>query len=385
MKYLSVLFCAISITGFSQKIHYKSVLVDTHNDAVTACIEKKVSFDQDLTGINHSDLKRFKEGGLDYQLFSIWCDGEKVKPYAWAMREMDTMDAVAARNPDKIVVAKDWKTMNAALKAGKIVAQYGVEGGHMIEDDINRLDTFYNRGVRYMTLTWNNSPTWASSHADEKNSTYTGQKGLTSFGKTIIARMNQLGIIVDISHVGETTFWDAINTTTKPVIASHSNAYSICPVSRNLKDDQIKAIGKNGGVICLNFFSGFVDSNFSKKDMAFRKAHGAEVDSLLATGIQREYAYTLLSDKYKTESEAIKPTIEQLMQHFDHIVQLIGIDHVGIGSDFDGINSAPQGLSTVLDYPNFSKALIARGYSNKEIKKVLGGNFLRVYRMNNPD
>jgi membrane dipeptidase len=385
MKYLTVLFCAISITGFSQKIHYKSILVDTHNDAVTACIEKKVSFDQDLTGINHSDLKRFKEGGLDYQLFSIWCDGEKVNPYAWAMREMDTIDAVAARNPDKMVIAKDWKTINAALKAGKIIAQYGVEGGHMIEDDINRLDTFYNRGVRYMTLTWNNSPSWASSHTAEKDPAYTGPKGLTSFGKTIIGRMNQLGMIVDVSHIGETTFWDAINTTTKPVIASHSNAYSICPVTRNLKDEQIKAVGKNGGVICLNFFSGFVDSNFSKKDMAFRKAHSAEIDSLLATGIQREYAFTMISDKYKIESEAIKPTIEQLMQHFDHIVNLIGVDHVGIGSDFDGINSAPQGLSTVLDYPNFTKALIARGYSNKDIKKVLGGNFLRVYRSNNPN
>jgi membrane dipeptidase len=385
MKYLTVLFCAISITGFTQKIHYKSILVDTHNDAVTACIEKKVSFDQDLTGVNHSDLKRFKEGGLDYQLFSIWCDGEKVNPYAWAMREMDTIDAVAARNPDKMVIAKDWKTINTALKAGKIIAQYGVEGGHMIEDDINRLDTFYNRGVRYMTLTWNNSPSWASSHTAEKDPTYTGPKGLTSFGKTIIGRMNQLGMIVDVSHIGETTFWDAINTTTKPVIASHSNAYSICPVTRNLKDEQIKAIGKNGGVICLNFFSGFVDSNFSKKDMAFRKAHSAEIDSLLATGIQREYAFTMISDKYKIESEAIKPTIEQLMQHFDHIVNLIGVDHVGIGSDFDGINSAPQGLSTVLDYPNFTKALIARGYSNKDIKKVLGGNFLRVYRSNNPN
>ena len=383
MKYLSVLFCAISITGFTQKIHYKSVLVDTHNDAITACIEKKVSFDQDLTSINHSDLKRFKTGGLDYQLFSIWCDGEKVNPYAWAMREMDTMDAVAARNPDKIVIAKDWKSIQSALKAGKIVGQYGVEGGHMIEDDINRLDTFYKRGVRYMTLTWNNSPSWASSHADEKNSKYTGPKGLTSFGKTIIARMNQLGIIVDISHVGEATFWDAIHTTTKPVIASHSDAYSINPVSRNLKDDQIKAIGKNGGVICLNFFSGFVDSNFSKRGTEFVMKHTAEIDSLLATGVQKEYAYTIVFDKYKTESEAIKPTIENLMQHFDHIVQLIGIDHVGIGSDFDGINSAPQGLSTVLDYPNFTKALIARGYSNKDIKKVLGGNFLRVYKANN--
>jgi membrane dipeptidase len=385
MKYLTVLFCAISITGFSQKIHYKSVLVDTHNDAVTACIEKKVSFDQDLTGINHSDLKRFKEGGLDYQLFSIWCDGEKVNPYAWAMREMDTIDAVAARNPDKMVVAKDWKTVQAALKAGKIVAQYGVEGGHMIEDDINRLDTFYNRGVRYMTLTWNNSPSWASSHADEKNSKYTGPKGLTPFGKSIIARMNQLGIIVDISHVGEATFWDAINTTTKPVIASHSNAYSICPVTRNLKDNQILAVGKNGGVINLNFYSAFVDSTFSKKDAAFRTRHKAELDSLLNTGIQREYAQVWLAEKYAAESEANKPSLEQLMQHFDHIVKLIGIDHVGIGSDFDGIDSAPKELKTVLDYPKFTQALIARGYSKKDIKKVLGGNFLRVYRANNPN
>jgi membrane dipeptidase len=385
MKYLTVLFCAISVTGFSQKIHYKSVLVDTHNDAVTACIEKKVSFDQDLTGINHSDLKRFKEGGLDYQLFSIWCDGEKVNPYAWAMREMDTIDAVAARNPNKMIVAKDWKTIKSALKAGKIVAQYGVEGGHMIEDDINKLDTFYNRGVRYMTLTWNNSPSWASSHADEKNSKYNGPKGLTSFGKSIIARMNQLGIIVDISHVGETTFWDAIHTTTKPVIASHSNAYSICPVTRNLKDDQILAVGKNGGVINLNFYSAFVDSTFSKKDAAFRTRHKAELDSLLNTGIQREYAQSWLAEKYAAESEANKPSLEQLMQHFDHIVKLIGIDHVGIGSDFDGIDSAPKELKTVLDYPKFTQALIARGYSNKDIKKVLGGNFLRVYKANNPN
>lgn len=383
MKYLVPLFMAFSIGAQAQAIHYKSILVDTHNDAVTACIEKKVSLDQDLKGINHSDLKRFKEGGLDYQLFSIWCDGEKQHPYAWAMREMDTIDAVAARNPDKIVVAKTWAQIQKTLKEGKIVAQYGVEGGHMIEDDINKLDTFYKRGVRYMTLTWNNSPSWASSHADEKDPKYTGHKGLTTFGKEVIARMNKLGIIVDISHVGPATFWDAIKTTTKPVIASHSNAYSICPVTRNLKDDQIIAVGKNGGVICLNFFSAFVDSNFSKKNNAFRKAHKTELDALIATGIQQEYAQTMLADKYKAESDAIKPDIEQLMKHFDHIVKLIGVDHIGIGSDFDGIDSAPKQLKTVLDYPEFTKALIKRGYSDKDIEKILGGNFLRVYRANN--
>jgi membrane dipeptidase len=164
MKYLVTILLFIAVNAGAQAIHFKSVLVDTHNDALTACIEKKVSLDQDLTGINHSDLKRFKKGGLDYQLFSVWCDGNKANPYAWAMREMDTLDAVAARNPDKIVVAKNWKAIQKALKENKIVAQFGVEGGHMIEDQIDRLDTFYKRGVRYMTLTWNNSPTWASSH-----------------------------------------------------------------------------------------------------------------------------------------------------------------------------------------------------------------------------
>lgn len=385
MKILVPFFMALSIGAQAQSIHFKSVVVDTHNDAVTACIEKKVSLDQDLRGINHSDLKRFKEGGLDYQLFSIWCDGDKKNPYAWAMREMDTLDAVAARNPDKMVVAKNWAQIQKALKEGKLVAQYGVEGGHMIEDDINKLDTFYKRGVRYMTLTWNNSPSWASSHTDEKNAKYTGPRGLTSFGKQIIQRMNQLGMIVDISHVGEATFWDAIKTTTKPVIASHSNAYTICPVTRNLKDDQIKAVGKNGGVIHLNFFSAFVDSTFQAKNTAFRKKHKAELDALLATGIQQEYAQSTLAEKYKEETDANKPDIEALMKHLDHIVKLIGVDHVGLGSDFDGIDSAPKQLKTVVDYPEFTKALIKRGYNDTDIAKILGGNFLRVYRINNPN
>ncbi len=386
MKYLLPILLTITLGAQAQAIHFKSVLVDTHNDCITACIEKKVSLDQDLKGINHSDLKRFKEGGVDYQLFSIWCDGEKVNPYAWAMREMDTLDAVAARNPNKIIVAKDWKSIKNALRKHIIVAQYGVEGGHMIEDQIDRLDTFYNRGVRYMTLTWNNSPSWASSHADEKNpASKIQQKGLNAFGVKVIERMNQLGMIVDVSHVGEATFWDAIKYSTKPVIASHSNAYTLCPVSRNLKDEQIKAIGKNGGVICLNFFSGFIDSNFSKKNTEFRKSHQAQLDSMLATGIQKEYAQSYLAEKYNAESEAIKPSLEQLLQHLDYIVKLIGVNHVGMGSDFDGIDSAPKELKTVTDYPLITKALIARGYSNKDIKKILGGNFLRVYRINNPN
>ena len=380
MKY--IFFLLISTSTFAQDIHFNSILVDTHNDCLTACIEKNVSLDQDLTGINHSDLARFKKGGVDYQLFSVWCDGEKANPYGWAMREMDSLYAVAARNPDKVVIAKTWKDIQRALKEQKLVAQFGVEGGHMIENDLQKLETFYNRGVRYMTLTWNNSPSWASSHADEKNPSFKGHKGLNDFGKKVVKKMNQLGMLVDVSHVGEATFWDVINTTTKPIIASHSNAYSVCPVSRNLKDEQIIAIGKNGGVIHLNFYSAFVDIDFWQKDEAFRKKHSSEIDSLVGAGMQMEYAFTLIGDKYAAESDAIKPDLEQLMKHFDHIVKLIGVDHVGLGSDFDGINSAPKQLKTVLDYPVFTQALIARGYSNKDISKVLGGNFLRVYQAN---
>ena len=380
MKY--IFFLLISTSTFAQDIHFNSILVDTHNDCLTACIEKNVSLDQDLTGINHSDLARFKKGGVDYQLFSVWCDGEKANPYAWAMREMDSLYAVAARNPDKVVIAKTWKDIQRALKEQKLVAQFGVEGGHMIENDLQKLETFYNRGVQYMTLTWNNSPSWASSHADEKNPSFKGHKGLNDFGKKVVKKMNQLGMLVDVSHVGEATFWDVINTTTKPIIASHSNAYSVCAVSRNLKDEQIIAIGKNGGVIHLNFYSAFVDIDFWQKDEEFRKKHSSEIDSLVGAGMQMEYAFTLIGDKYAAESDAIKPDLEQLMKHFDHIVKLIGVDHVGLGSDFDGINSAPKQLKTVLDYPVFTQALIARGYSNKDISKVLGGNFLRVYQAN---
>lgn len=381
MKYLILLL--LSTATFAQDIHFKSILVDTHNDCLTACIEKKVALDQDLTGINHSDLARFKKGGVDYQLFSIWCDGEKAKPYEWAMREMDSLYAVAARNPDKIVIAKSWKDIQKALKQQKLVAQFGVEGGHMMENDLAKLNTFYERGVRYMTLTHNNSTSWASSHSDEKNPEFKGHKGLTDFGKNVVQKMNQLGMLVDVSHVGEATFWDVINTTKKTIIASHSNAYSICPVSRNLKDDQIIAIGKNGGVIHLNFYSAFVDIDFWQKDVAFRKKHTAEIDSMINSGMHMEYVFTVISDKYAEESDAIKPDLEQLMKHFDHIVKLIGVDHVGLGSDFDGINSAPKQLKTVVDYPLFTQALIARGYSDKDISKVLGGNFLRVYKANN--
>lgn len=365
-----------------QKIHSKAILVDSHNDIITACIEKKVSMDDDLKGKTQSDLIRFKEGGVDVQLFSIWCDGNKLNPYAWANRELDTLDAVISRNPDKIVMTRTFGQLKKVIRQKKLAAMAGVEGGHMIEDNLDNLNKLYARGARYMTLTWNNSTSWASSAMDETSKKDLAHKGLTDFGKEVIKRMNELGIMVDLSHVGEQTFWDAIHTTTKPVIVSHSNAYALCPAFRNLKDEQIKAVAKNGGVIDLNFYSGFVDSNFHQKEIHFAVAHAKELDSLKKAGIQQEYALSMLTDKYVVEAEAIRPALSSLLAHLDYIVYLAGVDHVGIGSDFDGITSSPQSLNDVTSYPLITKALLEKGYSKKDINKILGGNVLRVLKAN---
>jgi membrane dipeptidase len=367
------------------KIHQKAIFADSHNDILTACIEKKLSMDADLTGKTHSDLARFKKAGVDVQIFSVWCDGNEPNPLGLANREMDSLDAVVKRNPDAISIVHNQKELKAALKSKKLAAMFGVEGGHMMNNDLENLNRFYARGTRYMTLTWNNSNPWATSAMDEttkKDSLARTHKGLTDFGKQVVQRMNELGMMIDLSHVGEQTFWDAINTTTKPVIVSHSNAYALCPIFRNLKDDQIKAVAKNGGVIDLNFYSGFVDSTFKKKEAKFVLAHAQELDALKKQGMVQEYALSVLADKYASEVTSNRPPLSALMDHMDYIVKLAGIDHVGIGSDFDGITSQPQDLDGVLDYPNLTKAMLERGYSKKDINKVLGGNLLRVLKAN---
>jgi membrane dipeptidase len=385
-KILLLLFVPFAVHAQDyQKIHDKAIVVDSHNDILTACIEKKVSMDNDLKGKTHSDLKRFKEGGVDVQIFSVWCDGKKEKPYAFANHEMDILDEVVSRNPDKIVIVRNQRELKKAIKEKKLAAMFGVEGGHMMEDNLDNLNKFYERGTRYMTLTWNNSTSWATSALDEttkKDSLAKTHKGLTDFGKQVVKRMNELGMMVDLSHVGEQTFWDAINTTTKPVIVSHSNAYALCPIFRNLKDEQIIAVGKNGGVIDLNFYSGFVDSTNKAKENQFARAHRKELDSLKQAGVQMEYALTMLSEKYASEVQAARPPLSMLIDHLDYIVKLAGVDHVGLGSDFDGINSAPQQLDDVTSYPLITKALVERGYSKKDITKILGGNVLRVLKAN---
>jgi membrane dipeptidase len=374
---------AVCFSQSYKKLHFKSLLIDTHNDIPTTAIDKGVSFDQNLKTKTHSDLQRMIEGGVDAQLFSIWCDGNKQNPYAWANREMDTVLAWTNRNPFKMVQAFTAADIALSAKQKKLAVLFGVEGGHMIENDLNKLDALYKRGARYMTLTWNNSTNWATSALDE---TTTGDslkhKGLTDFGKQVVKRMNELGMLVDLSHVGETTFWDAINTTTKPVLVSHSCVFSLCPHRRNLKDEQIKAIGKNGGVIHLNFYSGFLDPSFEKRSDAFTTKHKTEMDSLLKVNPEPYFMQVYLFEKYPEEVKNMRPPLSLLINHLDYIVKMIGVDYVGLGSDFDGVNSLPQQLDDVTTYPLITKELLNRGYSKKDIRKILGGNFLRVLEAN---
>ena len=367
------------------KLHKKAVLIDTHNDFISTGIEKGKSFDQDLKGITHSDLNRMKQGGIDVQVFSIFCDENygMGTAYAFANREIDTLYSTIARNPGKMMLVRTPAELKTAVNTGKLGSMIGVEGGHMIEDNLDYLNKLYERGARYMTLTWNNSTSWASSAADERAGKDLGHPyGLNALGEKIVQRMNELGMIVDISHVGEKTFYDALRITTKPVIASHSCTYALCPVPRNLTDDQIRLIGKNGGVIHLNFYSGFVDSSFREKNNAFIRKHQAEKEELLKQNPSDFYANLKLHEKYKDEIDNVRPSLSLLIDHLDHIVKLIGTDHVGIGSDFDGINSSPRELNDVTDMPLITEELLKRGYSQKDIRKILGGNFIRVFKAN---
>lgn len=375
-----------------KKIHKKAIVCDTHNDIISTCIEKGYSFDKDLTGKTHSDLNRMIKGGLDVQVFSVFCDGHQKDPYKFANREIDSLYEWVRRNPSKMMLVETSAQLQTSVKEHKLGCMLGVEGGHMIEDDLNKLDSLYNRGVRYMTLTWNNNTPWATSaeyesgnqrHKNENADTIAIQKnGLNDFGKQVVKEMNKLGMMVDLSHVGYQTFWDAINTTTKPVLVSHSDAYALCPAFRNLKDDQIKAVGKNGGVIQLNFYSGFLDSTYNIKDSLFAARHRAERDSLRKINPESYYASDFLYAKYKDEVQEIRAPFHLLFDHLAYIIKLIGVDHVGLGSDFDGINSSPQKLDDVTDYPLITKELVKRGYSATDIKKILGGNFIRVFKAN---
>lgn len=387
---ISIMFYVSSNAQSYKKIHAEAIVCDTHNDIISTCIEKGYIFDQDLTGKTNSDLNRMLKGGLDVQVFSIFCDGEQKNPYQFANREIDTLYAWVKRNPSKMMLVSTPAQLDEAVKEHKLASMMGVEGGHMIEDDLGKLDSLYDRGVRYMTLTWNNNTSWATSAEYESGNqkkdgvvdTTSQKKGLNDFGIEVVKRMNKLGMMVDLSHTGEQTFWDAIHTSTKPILISHSDAYTLSPVFRNLKDDQIKAVAKNGGVIDLNFYPAFLDSTVSAKEVIYYKKHKEEKETLLASGKKDFEADDIIAKEYPEEIENMQAPFHFLFDHLAYIVKLAGIDHVGLGGDFDGIPFTPKVLTDVTKYPMITKELVKRGYSKKDIDKILGGNFIRVFKAN---
>ena len=329
------------------KIHEKALVIDTHNDVLLNQMQSGVDLSKRLT-TGYFDLVRAKEGGLDAQIFSIWCgeDYGKGRAFALANRQIDSLLALLKRNPDKIELVRNSQHLRKVVGQHKMAALIGVEGGHMIEDRLDYLDSLAKRGMCYLTLTWNNSTSWSTSAYDEtfKQDSLT-HLGLTSLGKTIVKRLNELGVMVDVSHVGERTFYDVLAITSKPIIASHSSAYTLAPHQRNLKDEQLKAIAKNGGVVFVNFYSGFLDPSYK-------------------------------------QSAPVRPPLSLLIKHIDYMVKLIGADHVGLGADFEGAESYPLGLDGVQDYPKITAALLQLNYSEKEIRKILGENLLRVLKAN---
>ncbi|WP_183561242.1 dipeptidase [Mucilaginibacter sp. SP1R1] len=368
----------------AQQVHQKAILIDTHNDIISN--ELITRFDlAKLQDEGNFDLVRAKRGGLDAQIFSIWC-GEnygKGAAFAFANREIDSLYALIKRNPGKIALVRNSAELKNAVAHQKLAALIGVEGGHMIEDRMDYIDSLAKRGMCYLTLTWNNSTSWATSARHEvikKDSL--PHLGLTDYGKQIVHHLNKLGVMVDVSHVGERTFYDVLSTTSKPVIASHSCAYSIDPNRRNLKDDQLKALAKNGGVVCVNFYSGFVDSTYNAKVHAFLYQHKAELDSLTQIYHDGDLANIRLNAIYKSQSDKLRPPLSLLIQHINYMVKLIGIDHVGIGSDFDGAESYPLEMDSVSDYPKITAELLKLNYSEKDIDKILGGNVMRVLKAN---
>jgi len=335
----------------------------------------------------HSDYYRFKKGGVDVQFFSVFTGETARTPegfYHDAQQEIDSLLHLVLRNPEKFSFASSYREVIKRAHRKRVVAMIGVEGGHMIESDLSKLDSLAARGMRYLTLTWNNSTEWASSARDESGAGIAlSTKGLSELGKKVVSRLNQLGVIVDLSHVGEQTFYDALAVTTKPVLLTHSSVWNICPVFRNVKDEQLIALQKNGGVICVNFYPAFISKEFV---MQQRYWNGPGKDSMMSQATPADTANVRVQWEaaMATALDKVRPGVTEVADHIDYIVKLIGIDHVGLGADFDGIGFVPRGLEDVSSYPRLTDELLRRGYTHRDLKKVLGENVLRVIKANCP-
>ncbi|MGA9797903.1 MAG: dipeptidase [Terriglobales bacterium] len=383
---LSVPLAAQAVTPQARAIHNSAIVVDTHADTPQRFLFEGFDIgNTDPKDIGHISLDKAGAGNLGAEFFSIWADPETTRGH-FAKYTFDMIDSVyeqAARHPDRMMMAFSVADIERAHKEKKLAALMGIEGGHSIENDIHLLRDYYRLGVRYMTLSWSNTNEWADSSGDINDPKIEHHNGLTDFGKQVVLEMNRMGMMVDISHVADKTFFDAIATSKAPVIASHSSARALTNHPRNMTDDMLRAVAKNGGVVQANFYSAFIDENYRKAAEAQQKDTDAAVEAHLAELKAAGKPVTYL-DKDRIEREWAakipRPPLKSLIDHIDHIAKVAGIDHVGLGSDFDGVSGAmPEGMDSAADLPKITQALLDRGYSEKDIHKILGGNLLRVF------
>jgi membrane dipeptidase len=359
------------------KLHRSAIVIDTHNDITTMMIDDGYDLGTSSVGKYHTDLARMKEGGLTAEFFSVFVDKKFAKEGGSARRALDQIDLVyraAERYPKDIMMATTAADIRRAKKEGKIAALMGIEGGHAIENSLMALRDFYRLGVRYMTLTHNNTNDWADSSRDEAK-----HNGLTDFGKEVVREMNRIGMLVDVSHVSDKTMSDALDVSTAPIIASHSSARALSNHPRNIPDDLLRRIAKNGGVVMVNFYPVFIDQKVLDADKARDVRLKTQLDALDAQF--KNDPKRLADERQKLyDANPLPPTpLSVVIDHIDHIVKVAGIDHVGIGSDFDGVPSLPEGMKDISQLPNITYELLRRGYSEKDIRKVLGENFLRAF------
>ncbi len=366
-------------------IHRRAIAIDMHADTPQRLLDEQVDLSQRLTD-GHFDSVRAREGGLDAQFFSIW-----VEPQLFggggrtAMKRADdqiaAVRALAERHPETWQFATTASDIRRITSDGKLAALAGLEGGYAIDEKLENVERYYNLGVRYMSPAWTESLSWAGSSGDDAGKT----RGLNDFGRAVVREMNRLGMMVDVSHVSDKTFWDIVNTSSKPVIATHSGCRAITNVPRNLTDDMIQAIAKTGGVVNVIFYPEHLEPGWSEKKK--------KVDAEIAAEVKRasdeekgDVAHKKLArDRVRREEFAkrLPPVaVSRLVDHIDHVVKLVGVDHVGIGSDFDGVQSTLSDLADISQLPNLTRELLRRGYSENDVVRILGGNMLRVMEAN---
>jgi membrane dipeptidase len=372
----------LSLEEHAARLHQAAIVVDTHNDITSTILEDGFDLGKP-TGQTATDLPKMRAGGVTAEFFSIYVDSRFYEhPTALeggaARRALDMIDITyqqLERHSDALVLATTVDDIRRAKRDGKIAVLMGIEGGHAIENSLYALREFYRLGVRYMTLTHTKNNDWADSSGFSETPK-PAHHGLSPFGEEVVREMQRIGMLVDISHVSDETFTAVMRVAKAPVIASHSSARALCDVPRNLTDDELVSMGKNGGVVMVNFFPGFIDPKYSQAQKAFRTKHKAELDALM----KRRPKLSELRDAIAKMGGNDLPTtpLSVLIDHIEHIAKVAGVDHVGLGSDFDGVPSLPEGLSGMDGLPKITMELLRRGWSDDDVKKVLGENFLRV-------